>query len=96
MLHVLVGENSSYDEIKREANRQGEIDWIVPKVSNVGDDAILFVPERGFIAMGSVATEPLKTTFGKGPAYRAKVRDIRLFGQPIPLDTVARVAPTWK
>jgi hypothetical protein len=96
MLVVLVGENRTFDEIEQSAGGKASIDWIVPKVAIVSDDVLLCLPERGFVARGIVATKPSPTMFGKAPAYRAEVGDIRLFRRPVSLESVAAAFPSWK
>ena len=96
MLHILVSENQRLSDIVRSAKRGKAITWIVPRVAAVGDDAAIFVPDRGFVARGRVATSPEPTVFGRGPAYRAEIGGLRLFGRPVPLARVIAAAPTWK
>jgi hypothetical protein len=96
MLHVLVSENQLLSDIVRSARRKKPITWIVPKAAAVGDDAAIFVPDRGFVARGRVATAPEATVFGRGPAYRAEIGGLRLLGRPVPLARVMAAAPAWK
>jgi Zn finger protein HypA/HybF involved in hydrogenase expression len=96
MLHVLVSENQLLSDIIRSAKRGKAITWIVPRVAAVGDDAAIFVPDRGFVARGRVATPPEPTVFGRGPAYRAQIGRLRLFGRPVTLARVIAAAPAWK
>ena len=82
MLHVLVSENRYFADFNRSARKKAPIDWIVPKVAAVGDDVVIFIPDRGLVACGKVMTQPQPTTFGRGPAYRADIDGLRLFIRP--------------
>jgi hypothetical protein len=58
MLHVLVSENQYFADFDRSARKKAPIDWIVPKVAAVGDDVVIFIPDRGLVACGKVMTQP--------------------------------------
>jgi hypothetical protein len=96
MLHVLVSQNRYFADLGRSASKNVAVDWIVPKIAAVGDDAVIFVPDRGFVARGTVASSPERTTFGRGPAYRAEVGGLRLFRRPVQLERVIAAVPEWK
>ncbi len=84
------------DAVARRNCLRQAIAWIVPKAAVISDDAALFVPDRGFVALGRVATAPEPTTFGKGPAYRAGIDALRALGRVVALPEVLEVAPIWK
>lgn len=96
MLHILVGENDSFANLKRTADHQKQLTWIVPKVATAGDDAVIFVRDRGFVARGRVVTTPTSTMFGRAPAYKAEIGFLKLLARPVPLKDVAATAPSWK
>jgi hypothetical protein len=96
MLHVLVSEKHLLADIVRSARRRKAITWIVPKIASVGDTVAIFVPDRGFVARGRVATVPESTVFGRGPAYRAEIGGLRELAHPVALESVIRVIPSWK
>ena len=62
MLHVLVSENRYFEDIRSDARARAPIDWIVPKIASVGDYAVMFVPEHGFVARGTIQEHPISTT----------------------------------
>lgn len=96
MLHVLVSQNELFADIVRSAKRRRAISWIVPKAAAVGDDVAFFVPDRGFVARGRVASAPLSIVFGRGPAYQADIGGLRLLERPVPLTKVIAATPGWK
>ena len=96
MLHVLVSQNEMFANIVRSARRRKAIDWIVPKASTVGDDVAFYVPDRGFVARGRVASAPESTVFGRRPAYQADIGGLRLLKRPVPLTRVIAATPGWK
>ena len=96
MLHVLVSQNELFDQIVRSAKRRQAISWVVPKVADVGDDVAFFVPERGFVARGRVASAPVSVLFGRAPAYEAEIGALRLLERPVSLARVIAATRGWK
>ncbi len=96
MLRVLVGNSGADYRVIVNCREGGKLtQWVVPSDSVAGDEAVLFIPGRGFVARAVVATNPKRSTFGAGHAYRAALKNVVHLPTPVPLEDIERRLPRW-
>lgn len=97
MQHVLIGTNDEdYRAIVQAADGNGFVgEWVVPKSSLIGDEVVLYIRSKGFVATGLIASKPKPGMFRKRHVYRAPIGKVRLLTQSVPLQFVASAIPTW-
>lgn len=96
MLCVLVGGGGEDYERILACGEGGTLpEWIVPKTASAGDEALIYVPGRGFVARGVLAEDPESGSFGDQPAYRSGLTQVSCFPTPVPLAFLEERLPKW-
>ncbi len=93
MLHILVGETKDERSISSAAKKGTSLPWRVPKRSQLGNPALIELPERGFMAHAEIVTEPHQ--YGLG-TYSARAGSIALLPVPVPIPFIREGLPKWK
>ena len=95
--NVLVG-NAGVDpgSLRTAAEQGGETRWDVPKDSDIGDPAVLFIKHRGLVAVATQKSLPVLEDNGGRPRYRAQLGDVELIEPPIADPDLWEVLPEWE
>jgi 5-methylcytosine-specific restriction protein A len=95
---VLIATKADVGLLRKAAERDNSVEWVVPKTAHPGDEAAIFLSGSGFVAMGRLATEPaLGAGFGRNEkSWRADVRGVRILEEPVPIESVEEAIPEWK
>jgi len=96
-LRVLVG-NAAGDPVSLQtaAEQGGQTRWDVPKDSELGDPAVLFIKHRGLVAVAKQMSTPILEDNGGQARYRAQLGEVELIEPPIADADLWEVMPEWE
>lgn len=96
-LHIAVGTKNDPDYLIDSAKNDGSLVWPVPKKARIGDMVLFLIPAYAgdLVASGSMMTMPVPSK-NWAPKYEAKIGNINLRGNPIPIDLLRDRLPGWK
>ncbi len=96
-LRVLVG-NAAGDpvDLRTAAEQGGQTRWDVPKDSEPGDPAVIFIKHRGLVAVAQQMSSPVSEDNGGQSRYRAQLGEVELIEPPISDADLWEVLPEWQ
>ena len=95
MLHILMGDSTG-DPISLFSSIDGKnkIDWIVPKTALTNEEAVFYLPKWGFVAYGSLSSNPSQTD--RPGWFTAPIKHLRLLPSFVPLAFIRSNHPNWR
>ena len=94
-IHVLVGANDDLNTFTDAVASGESISWIVPKAAQVGDDAAVFFPGKGFVGFATIASAPKRSPFRRRRTYSAYIEIGRHLEKPVPLSELKKKVRGW-